>query len=233
MEPPSGPASSWGPVFSALQQAERCTKNVAKTLERRDRLTGLLAAAADLVPKEPVQRKLLPDPSLLLRGELRSYQRQGFSWLASLYDAGLNGILADEMGLGKTIQTIALLCWLAAEKGVWGPHLVVVPNAVLYNWGEELKKWAPGLKLLVYRGTVEERKVMRKGWSAEDGMHVCVVTYGTACADITHFRYHFDLKEKYFMYAGASSGRTQYNLMYPGASSGPTLFLTRRTISEM
>ena len=34
-----------------------------------------------------------------------------------MYERKLNGILADEMGLGKTIQTIALLAWLACEKG--------------------------------------------------------------------------------------------------------------------
>lgn len=37
--------------------------------------------------------------------------------MAAMYERKLNGILADEMGLGKTIQTIALLAWLACEKG--------------------------------------------------------------------------------------------------------------------
>ncbi len=35
------------------------------------------------------------------------------TWLANLYDKGINGILADEMGLGKTVQTIAFLTYLA------------------------------------------------------------------------------------------------------------------------
>jgi len=53
----------------------------------------------------------------------------------------LNGILADEMGLGKTIQTISLLAHLACERGIWGPHLIVVPTSVMLNWEMEFLKW--------------------------------------------------------------------------------------------
>ena len=62
----------------------------------------------------------------------------------------LNGILADEMGLGKTIQTIALLAWLAEEKGIWGPHLIVVPTSVILNWEMEIKRFAPGFKVCLF-----------------------------------------------------------------------------------
>ena len=65
----------------------------------------------------------------LLKHSLREYQVVGLDWLATLYENRLNGILADEMGLGKTIQTISLLAHLACEKGVWGPHLIVVLTA--------------------------------------------------------------------------------------------------------
>jgi len=33
--------------------------------------------------------------------ELKEYQLKGLTWLANLYEQGINGILADEMGLGK------------------------------------------------------------------------------------------------------------------------------------
>src|SRR5699024_5552892 len=39
-----------------------------------------------------------------LESELRTYQLEGFWWLAFLYRHGLGGILADDMGLGKTLQ---------------------------------------------------------------------------------------------------------------------------------
>jgi helicase SWR1 len=38
------------------------------------------------------------------------------------------------MGLGKTIQTIAFLAELAISKGIWGPHLVIVPTSIIINW---------------------------------------------------------------------------------------------------
>lgn len=60
---------------------------------------------------------------------LRPYQQIGLNWLVSMHERRLNGILADEMGLGKTLQTIALLAHLAACRGLWGPHLVVVPTS--------------------------------------------------------------------------------------------------------
>lgn len=43
----------------------------------------------------------------------------------------------------KTIQTISLLAYLACEKGMWGPHLIVVPTSVILNWEMEFKKVGP------------------------------------------------------------------------------------------
>ena len=54
--------------------------------------------------------------------------------MSTLHSRGMNAILADEMGLGKTIQTISLLAHLAIDKGIWGPHLVIVPTTILMNW---------------------------------------------------------------------------------------------------
>lgn len=124
----------------------------------------------------------------LLRGTLREYQHVGLDWMASLYSNGLNGILADEMGLGKTIQTIALLAYLACEKGIWGPHLIVVPTSVMLNWEMEFKKWLPGFKILTYYGNPKERKEKRLGWSKENAFHVCITSYQLVCHDQTSFR---------------------------------------------
>lgn len=108
----------------------------------------------------------------LLKHSLREYQHIGLDWLVTMYDRKLNGILADEMGLGKTIQTIALLAHLACEKGVWGPHLVIVPTSVMLNWEYEFKKWCPAFKILTYFGTFKERKLKRvvcRGWLCDIG----------------------------------------------------------------
>jgi chromatin-remodeling ATPase INO80 len=37
----------------------------------------------------------------MLNAQLKEYQLKGLTWLATLYEQGINGILADEMGLGK------------------------------------------------------------------------------------------------------------------------------------
>ena len=90
---------------------------------------------------------------------LRPYQQKGLEWLVSLYEQGLSGILADEMGLGKTLQTISLLAYLAAYKGIWGPHLIIVPTSTMLNWECEFKRFCPSIKVLTYYGSAKERAV--------------------------------------------------------------------------
>lgn len=128
------------------------------------------------------------EPPFLLKGHLREYQRNGLDWLAGLVQSGTNGILADEMGLGKTIQTIALLLWLACEHHIWGPHLIVVPTSVMLNWEMEFKRFAPGLKILTYFGTPQQRKRKRRGWNKEDTWHVCITSYQLVIQDQVVFR---------------------------------------------
>ncbi|AZO93408.1 SNF2-related protein [Halocella sp. SP3-1] len=87
---------------------------------------------------------------------LRNYQRQGYYWLRFLNKYHFGGILADDMGLGKTIQTLTLLVSLELNK----PALVICPRTLIYNWAEEVDKFFPDLKYLVYYGTPEERNEM-------------------------------------------------------------------------
>ncbi|TPX54125.1 hypothetical protein PhCBS80983_g06042 [Powellomyces hirtus] len=124
----------------------------------------------------------------LLKHSLREYQHVGLDWLAGLYDSGLNGILADEMGLGKTIQTISLFAHLAVQKGVWGPHLIIVPTSVMLNWECEFKKWLPGFKLLTYYGNIAERAAKRVGWLKPNSFHVCITSYQIVLRDQHIFR---------------------------------------------
>ncbi|MDO9374221.1 MAG: SNF2-related protein [Ferruginibacter sp.] len=86
-----------------------------------------------------------------LNAELRSYQHQGLNWLNFLDDYGFGGCLADDMGLGKTIQVIAFMLSVKERKGQ-KTNLVVVPASLIFNWQEELLKFAPGLKVLTIYG---------------------------------------------------------------------------------
>jgi superfamily II DNA or RNA helicase len=91
----------------------------------------------------------LPRPELpaTLAAELRPYQREGFAWLAALWELELGGILADDMGLGKTLQTLALVCHARARNPAAGPFLVLCPTSVVSTWAAEAARFAPGLRV--------------------------------------------------------------------------------------
>lgn len=119
------------------------------------------------------------EPPRELNGTLRDYQRTGFCWLTNLANAGLGGILADDMGLGKTLQTIA---FLLAKKNDVSPSLVVAPTSLMYNWLDEMERFAPSLKAAAMAGTKQEREKMFD--TVFDDCDVIVTTYDMLKRDI-------------------------------------------------
>ncbi len=90
----------------------------------------------------------IPRPDVVgLEAELRTYQREGFWWLAFLWEHGLGGILADDMGLGKTLQVLALVEHARRQRPDAGPFLVVAPTSVVTAWVHEAERHAPGLRV--------------------------------------------------------------------------------------
>ncbi|MBN2496346.1 MAG: DEAD/DEAH box helicase [Deltaproteobacteria bacterium] len=83
-----------------------------------------------------------------IRAALRAYQKEGYRWLSRLGEWNAGACLADDMGLGKTLQCLALLQRRAAS----GPALVVAPSSVGHGWLQEARRFAPGLRALLYRG---------------------------------------------------------------------------------
>lgn len=47
-----------------------------------------------------------------LNATLRSYQKEGYSWMMHLRKNGFGGCLADDMGLGKTLQALTVLQYI-------------------------------------------------------------------------------------------------------------------------
>jgi hypothetical protein len=84
---------------------------------------------------------------------LRDYQKEGYTWMRTLYDYGFNGILADDMGLGKTLQVITLLDELNSSI----PSLVVCPASLIYNWEDEVHKFSDTLNVKCIVGNANER----------------------------------------------------------------------------
>ena len=116
-----------------------------------------------------------------LRATLRPYQQDGYAWLVFLYEHRFGACLADDMGLGKTLQAICLLAaiqegLIKTSSGVKGPHLVIVPTSLLFNWEQELARFAPGLKVHAYSGS-------ERTFDAKDG-EVVITTYGLVRRDI-------------------------------------------------
>lgn len=134
-------------------------------------------------------------PLLLTGGIMRDYQLEGYEWMSTLWENGINGILADEMGLGKTIQTVALFCHMY-EMGVSGPFLVVAPLSTVPNWCNEFKRFAPKVPCVLYHGNLQERLLLREKLSevttceevdGKDMMNVVVTSYEIAMNDRAAF----------------------------------------------
>jgi len=96
-------------------------------------------------------------PPGTLHAELRSYQLEGFQWLAFLWRHRLGGILADDMGLGKTLETLALICHARQADPDGAPFLVVAPTSVVPNWAAEAARFAPGLTVVTITDTLARR----------------------------------------------------------------------------
>ncbi|KAM3072430.1 hypothetical protein ACMFMG_009231 [Clarireedia jacksonii] len=126
--------------------------------------------------------ELKKQPSALIGGEMMAYQMEGLNWLLYNFHQQKNVILADEMGLGKTIQIIALMASLAKDKPKCWPFLVVTPNSTCPNWRREIKKWAPGLRVVAFYGAKSVRDMAMKYELYPDGCsdmraHVVVTSY--------------------------------------------------------
>lgn len=121
-------------LFDNINDAEIIEEVAAK----RKRLSRLTEIKDVKVPKQ-------------IKADLRHYQKEGLNWLNFLDEMQWGGILADDMGLGKTLQILTFLQQQANKKKVCS--LIVVPTTLLFNWENEIKKFAPKLKALYYYGT--------------------------------------------------------------------------------
>lgn len=114
-----------------------------------------------------------------LKATLRPYQAEGIKWIKYLYDNNLGGCLADDMGLGKTVQTIGTLTLIYPKEKK--PTLIIMPRSLLFNWQNELKKFAPQLSVYTYYANDRDIKEAMK-------YQVILTTYALVRNDIEDFR---------------------------------------------
>lgn len=127
--------------------------------------------------KETTPLYAVPEP---VAATLRPYQQKGYEWLLLLSEAGAGACLADDMGLGKTLQTICFLAYQSqGNESSATRHLIVCPSSLIYNWQEELQKFAPSLSTLVFHGPGRNIQDLEKG-----DYHIIITSYGTVRSDI-------------------------------------------------
>lgn len=117
---------------------------------------------------------------------LREYQKRGFLWIKTLKFNGFGGILADDMGLGKTVQVIGFLLSEYAEAGVHENRksLIVCPSSLVYNWKNELEKFAPSLPVKMVIGTTIERQSILQNIEETD---ILITSYDLLKRDIEYY----------------------------------------------
>jgi SNF2 family DNA or RNA helicase len=81
------------------------------------------------------------------------------------------------MGLGKTIQALAMM------ESLPGPHLVVCPSSLVWNWSREAAAFCPQLRVLTIEGSE------RAGQFAKIPNHDLVITsYALLRRDAEHYK---------------------------------------------
>jgi hypothetical protein len=129
------------------------------------------------------QRWQMPDEIIYpisknIHATLRPYQQKGYEWLKLLAEVNAGACLADDMGLGKTLQTI---CFIADRLELLPKSiaLIVCPSSLIYNWQQEINKFAPHLRSYVHHGSARNIENIQ-----HEEMDICITSYGTMRSDI-------------------------------------------------
>jgi SNF2 family DNA or RNA helicase len=83
---------------------------------------------------------------------------------------------------------------------------------VILNWELELKNWCPGLRVITYFGSQQERLAKRQGWTKPNAFHVCITSYQLAVQDQAVFRrrrWYFMILDEAHALKNAKSQRWQ------------------------
>ena len=203
----------WFTKYKSIFEFGKCTDDSLRIHKQHFSLLADTFDDKDCDGCSNLEKLLTPDQVPVLQApegltcEMRQYQVDGLSWLHWLQSSKLGGCLADDMGLGKTIQTLALLQYnnenlpfskrnLKVEKSALFEDpvqkftsLIVVPASLIYNWENEIKRFAPGMKVCSYRGN--QRK---KTASYFQGFDIILSSYHTVRQDIdiiSTFHFHY------------------------------------------
>ena len=122
-----------------------------------------------------------------LENVLRPYQTYGHKWMRTVIQAGFGGILADEMGLGKTLESISVLRAMDQAEDLTRA-LVVCPASLVYNWEEEIHRFAPELKVECVAGNAAARKQLIGEIESDSDGRIYITSYDLLRADISMYK---------------------------------------------
>jgi len=185
---------SWMSRYKKLASFAKVTED--KLIVNKNNYTIL----EDIVSPDQISQEIPYKQTTALKATLRPYQKEGVQWLVKHYNNQLGACLADDMGLGKTLQTIAMLVF-AKEKltpkettknvrldlfsdpleiKTYLKALLILPSSLIFNWAQEILKFAPHLSIVKYTGV--DRKKITPYLSDYD---IILTTYTTVTKDIT------------------------------------------------
>lgn len=138
---------------------------------------------------------------------LRPYQLEGLAWLQHLRKHELGGILADDMGLGKTAQTLAHLLVEKYAGRLDRPVLIVLPTSLIFNWANEVTRFAPALSVLKLQG-----KARLEAFEQIPQHDLCLTTYPLLWRDreqLSAHAYHYVILDEAQTVKNAASQAAQ------------------------
>lgn len=204
------------PVFRSLYLDRLLKSSNIKNVTKDDDYKNIIEQVDNKNIDENIK---LPET---LNASLRNYQETGYKWLKTLDSYKFGGILADDMGLGKTIQLVSvILSYVESEndenidnsqdmiidkeyqnqKIHLKPSLVICPSSLTLNWFNEIKKFAPTLKVLLINGNALER---RNKIQDIQNYNVIIVSYDVLKRDIEIY------KEKNYEFKYVIADEAQY-----------------------
>lgn len=126
-------------------------------------------------------------PPAELNATLRHYQQEGLNWLNFLDEFNFGGCLADDMGLGKSLQIIAFIL-SQRERVAQNTNLIVVPTSLIFNWQQEVAKFAPTIRIRTVYGADRIKSI-----DDFNQYEIILTSYGTLLSDINFIKdYHFN-----------------------------------------
>lgn len=184
------------PVFRSMYLDRLLKNSNIKNINRDDNYKNIV---------EKVDNKSIDETFELPKGlnaSLRNYQETGFKWLKTLEQYQFGGILADDMGLGKTIQLVSIiLSYVEDSNEDTKPSLVICPSSLTLNWFNEIKKFAPSLKVLLINGNAQERKLKI---DQINDCNIAIISYDILKRDIGIY------KEKDYQFKYVIADEAQY-----------------------